>query len=91
MEGRWMSRGLAALKGRWFGRRVAGGTFGWFGLWRSDGCQCGSSMRSLARSKTISDAWLHSVGAGDDPKGRRSMAIAMPWTMAMQAAAMRPA
>eukprot|EP00957_Ditylum_brightwellii_P137764 10502515-Ditylum_brightwellii.AAC.1 len=45
---------------------------------------------SFARSNTISDDWLQSVGAGDEPKGIRRRATARPWMMAMQAAAMDP-
>eukprot|EP00957_Ditylum_brightwellii_P018441 1387505-Ditylum_brightwellii.AAC.1 len=77
-------------KGMWFDSCSGGGTRCWLGLWRVDGFQKGSSILSFARSNTISDDWLHSVGAGDEPKGMWRRATTRPQMMAMQAATMDP-
>eukprot|EP00957_Ditylum_brightwellii_P062731 4760661-Ditylum_brightwellii.AAC.1 len=50
----------------------------------------GFDSRSLLKSKTTSDARQNLVGAGEEPKGRRSRATAMFLTTAMHAAAILP-
>eukprot|EP00957_Ditylum_brightwellii_P178801 13620184-Ditylum_brightwellii.AAC.1 len=88
MVGKSTSSGCAGWNGMWCGIQRGGGTWCWLGLWSLRGSQRGSSMVLFARLKTPSEAWLNLDGAGEEPKGRRSMAMARPATIVMQAAAM---
>eukprot|EP00957_Ditylum_brightwellii_P182578 13907567-Ditylum_brightwellii.AAC.1 len=70
------SDGRAGWKGRWSSSWSGGGMRYWFGEWVMAGFQKGFDSRSLLKPKTTSDARQNLVGAGEEPKGRRSRATA---------------
>eukprot|EP00957_Ditylum_brightwellii_P134699 10269020-Ditylum_brightwellii.AAC.1 len=70
MGGREISSGCAGVKGVCGGCQISGGTLGWFGLCVVARSQSGSLIMLLAKSKIISDAWIHLVGTGEEPTGK---------------------